>query len=150
MTTNLSNLKPPAGARKKNKRFGRGSSSGQGGTAGRGHKGQRARSGGGTKPGFEGGQMPLQRRLPKRGFYNRFQKEFTVINLSQLIAKFAAGETVDPETLVAKKLVRKIAKDGLKILSDGELNFSLTVKAHKASKRAVEKIQAAGGTFEQL
>lgn len=146
----LSNLKPPAGAAKKRKRVGRGSSSGLGKTAGRGHKGQRARSGSGKGPGFEGGQMPLQRRLPKRGFYNRFKKEYTILHLFQLADRFEKGETVDPATVVERQLVRKIAKDGLKILSDGELGVSLTIKAHKLSKRAVEKIQAAGGTVEQL
>lgn len=146
----LSNLKPPAGAHKKPKRVGRGTGSGHGKTSCRGHKGQGSRSGGNVKPGFEGGQMPLQRRLPKRGFASLFRKEYTVFNLCQLVEKFGAGETVDPESLVSKKLVRKIAKDGLKILSEGELKVSLTVKAHKASKAAVEKIQAAGGTFEQL
>ncbi|MDP8224021.1 MAG: 50S ribosomal protein L15 [Candidatus Lernaella stagnicola] len=146
----LSNLKPPAGAVTKSKRKGRGQGSGLGKTAGRGSKGQRSRSGGGKGPGFEGGQMPLQRRLPKRGFYNRFAKKYTVLNLQQLFGKFDAGDTVDPITVVEKKLVRKVAKDGLKILSEGDLTVALTVKAHKASAKAVEKIQAAGGTFEQL
>ncbi len=146
----LSNLKPPTGAVKSKKRVGRGASSGSGGTAGKGHKGQRARAGHGKGPGFEGGQMPLQRRLPKRGFYNRFKKEYTVLHLFQLAERFATGETVDPATVVERKLAKKIAKDGLKILSDGELSVSLTVKAHKLTKRAVEKIQAAGGTIEQL
>ena len=147
---NLSNLKPPAGSSKNKKRKGRGPGSGLGKTGGRGHKGQRSRSGSGKGPGFEGGQMPLQRRLPKRGFYSRFRKEFTVFNLRDLVAKYEAGETVDPETIVAKSLVRKVAKDGVKILAEGDLTVALTVKAHKASAKAVEKIQAAGGTFEQL
>jgi len=146
----LSRLKRPDGAVKKPKRIGRGEASGQGKTAGRGHKGQRSRSGGPKGPGFEGGQMPLQRRLPKRGFTNIFKKQYTILHLHQIAEKFAKGETVDPESVVAKKLVRKIAKDGLKILSDGELPHPVTVKAHKCSKRALEKIQAAGGTYEKL
>jgi large subunit ribosomal protein L15 len=150
MATNLSNLKPPAGARKTRKRRGRGPGSGQGKTGGRGHKGQRSRSGSGKGAGFEGGQMPLQRRLPKRGFVNNFAKEFTVINLCHLVGKFEAGQTVDPETLVANKVIKRIEKDGVKILSVGDLDIALTVKAHKASARAIEKIQAAGGSFEQL
>jgi large subunit ribosomal protein L15 len=147
---NLSNLRPPAGAKKKPKRIGRGDGSGHGGTSTRGHKGQGSRAGGKKKPGFEGGQMPLQRRLPKRGFTNIFRKEYTVLHLHQLAKHYRAGETVDPESVVTKRLARKVAKDGLKILSDGELPVALTVKAHKASKQALEKIQAAGGTFEQL
>ena len=147
---NLSNLRPPAGAVKKPKRIGRGDASGHGGTSTSGHKGQGSRSGGKKKPGFEGGQMPLQRRLPKRGFTNIFRKEYTVLHLHQLAKHFQAGETVDPASIVAKRLIRKVAKDGLKILSDGELKVALTVKAHRASKQALEKIQAAGGTFEQL
>ncbi len=147
---NLSNLRPPAGAKRKPKRVGRGDSSGHGGTSTRGHKGQGARSGGKKKAGFEGGQMPLQRRLPKRGFTNNFAKEYTVVHLYQLAKHFQAGETVDPQSVVAKQLARKLAKNGLKILSDGELKVALTVKAHKASKQALEKILAAGGTFEQL
>jgi len=146
----LSNLKRPEGAGRNKKRRGRGESSGIGGTAGRGHKGQRARSSGNVGIGFEGGQMPMQRRLPKRGFTNIFRKEYTVVNLSQLAECFKAGETVDPKSMVARKVIRKVAAGGLKILSDGDLKVPLTVKAHKCSKRAMEKIQAAGGTFEQL
>lgn len=146
----LSNLKPPVGAVTKKKRRGRGEASGQGKTGGRGAKGQKARSGGAVRPRFEGGQTPMHRRLPKRGFRNKFGKSYTIVNLYELTDKFVAGETVDPESLLAKNVTRKIAKDGLKVLSDGELSVALTVKAHKASKRAVEKIQAAGGTFVQL
>ncbi len=146
----LSNLKPPAGAITKKKRRGRGEASGLGKTSGRGEKGQKARSGGSVRPRFEGGQTPMHRRLPKRGFRNKFAKQYTIVNLYELTEKFAAGETVDPESLLAKKVTGKIAKDGLKVLSDGELTVALTVKAHKASKRAIEKIQAAGGAFVQL
>jgi large subunit ribosomal protein L15 len=146
----LGNLKPPAGARRAPKRRGRGNASGQGGTAGHGHKGQRARAGGAKGPGFEGGQMPLQRRLPKRGFRNLFRKEYTVLNLRDLARRFAAGEVVDPAAVVARGLARKIGKDGLKILADGDLAAALQVKAHKASKQAVAKIEAAGGKFEQI
>jgi large subunit ribosomal protein L15 len=147
----LGNLKPPAKRERKNtKRRGRGEASGLGRTAGHGNKGQRARAGGTKGPGFEGGQMPLQRRLPKRGFRNLFRKEFSILNLTEIATHFQAGDVVDPETVIAKKLVRKLAKDGLKILADGELTQPLKVKAHKASKQAVEKIVAAGGAFEQI
>ncbi|NLH48626.1 MAG: 50S ribosomal protein L15 [Myxococcales bacterium] len=150
MTTNLSNLHPPAGATKNTKRRGRGEASGLGKTAGKGNKGQNARSGGPKGPSFEGGQMPLIRRLPKRGFRNIYRKEYTILHLRELVEKFQAGEVVDPESVQQRQLVKKIAKDGIKILSDGEITMALTVKAHKASKEAVEKIRAAGGTFEQL
>jgi large subunit ribosomal protein L15 len=146
----LGNLKPPAGATKDKKRRGRGEASGLGRTAGHGNKGQRARAGGTKGPGFEGGQMPLQRRLPKRGFRNNFAKEYTIVHLYDLADNFKAGDVVDPASVKAVGLVRKIAKDGLKILSDGELTSPLQVKAHKASKQAVEKIVAAGGAFEQI
>jgi len=146
----LGNLKPPKGAKKKNIRRGRGEASGWGRTAGRGNKGQRARAGGTKGAGFEGGQMPLQRRLPKRGFRNIFRKDYAIVHLRQLAGAFKAGETVDPQAVVTKQLVRKLGKDGLKILSDGKLTFPLTIKAHKATKQAVEKIKAAGGAFEQI
>ena len=144
----LSDLRPAQGSNKKRKRVGRGDGSGHGKTSGRGHKGQGARSGGGTRPGFEGGQMPLQRRLPKRGFHNPFRVEMTVINLQQLEA-FPSGSEVTPEVLAEKGLVRgKGAK--IKILGTGGLSKSLRVKAHGSSAKAKEKIEACGGTLELL
>jgi large subunit ribosomal protein L15 len=144
----LSNLKPASGSRKTRKRLGRGPGSGAGKTAARGHKGQNARSGGGVKPGFEGGQMPLQRRLPKRGFVSRDRKEYNLVKLHDL-ETFAAGTVVDMEQYGKAGLVSSI-KDGIKILADGELNKALTVQAHKFSKAAAEKIEAAGGKAEVL
>jgi large subunit ribosomal protein L15 len=144
----LSELKPAAGATKKRKRVGRGDGSGHGKTAGRGHKGQGARAGGGTRPGFEGGQMPLQRRIPKRGFHNPFRVEAAVVNLSQLEA-FAAGSEVTPELLVRQGLVRGKNKR-IKILGDGALSKGLNVKAHGFSSKAKEKIEAAGGKAELI
>jgi len=144
----LHNLKPPKGAAKKPKRLGRGFGSGSGKQAGRGHKGQRSRSGGPKGPGFEGGQMPLIRRLPKRGFTNPSRVEYKVVNLSDL-NKFAKGSVVDPSVLRQARLVK--GKDPLvKILGDGELKRALKVKAHKFSKTAVEKIAAAGGSTEVI
>jgi large subunit ribosomal protein L15 len=144
----LSDLRPAPGSNKKRKRVGRGDGSGHGKTSGRGHKGQGARSGGGTRPGFEGGQMPLQRRLPKRGFHNPFRVEMTVINLEQLEA-FPSGSEVTPEVLAEKGLVRgKDAK--IKVLGTGGLTKSLRVKAHASSAKAREKIEACGGTLELL
>jgi len=144
----LSNLKPASGSTKNRKRLGRGPGSGAGKTAARGHKGQNARSGGGVKPGFEGGQMPLQRRLPKRGFVSRSRKEYNLIKLHEL-ETFAAGSVVDIEQYGKAGLVSSM-KDGIKILADGDLNKALTVQAHKFSKAAVEKIEAAGGKAEVL
>lgn len=144
----LSNLKPASGSTKNRKRLGRGPGSGTGKTAAKGHKGQNARSGGGVKPGFEGGQMPLQRRLPKRGFVCRARKEYTLIKLHELEA-FAAGTLVDIEQYAQAGLVSSM-KDGIKVLADGELSKGLTVQAHKFSKTAVEKIEAAGGKVEVL
>ncbi|SRR6056297_1222400 len=144
----LSNLKPASGSTKNRKRLGRGPGSGAGKTAARGHKGQNARSGGGVKPGFEGGQMPLQRRLPKRGFVSRCRKEYNLIKLHEL-ETFAAGSVVDIEQYGKAGLVSSM-KDGIKILADGDLNKALTVQAHKFSKAAVEKIEAAGGKAEVL
>jgi large subunit ribosomal protein L15 len=146
----LGNLKPPKGARKVAKRRGRGEASGLGRTGGKGNKGQRSRVGGTKGPGFEGGQMPLQRRLPKRGFRNLFRKQYTIVHLRDLAKHYQAGETADADSLVARQVVRGVAKDGIKILADGELTIALTVKAQKASKQAVEKIQAAGGKFERV
>jgi large subunit ribosomal protein L15 len=144
----LSNLKPAIGSTKNRKRIGRGAGSGTGKTAGKGHKGQNARSGGGVKAGFEGGQMPLQRRLPKRGFTPLTKKVYALVNLRQL-EEFEAGAVVDLQALGKAGMVRKI-NDGIKILGDGELTKALTVKAHKFSKSAVEKIEAAGGKAEVI
>jgi large subunit ribosomal protein L15 len=142
----LEELKPSQGARKKAKRVGRGPGSGSGKTAGKGHKGQKARSGGVKGPGFEGGQMPLQRRLPKRGFTNIFRKEYAVVNLSDLAALTG---TVTPETMMEQGLVKN-PKDGIKVLGVGELKSGITVRAHKFSKSAMDKIQAAGGKAEVI
>jgi large subunit ribosomal protein L15 len=146
---NLHELKPNPGARKKPTRKGQGIGSGLGKTAGRGHNGQNSRSGGGVRPGFEGGQMPLSRRLPKRGFTNApFKKEVVAINLEQL-NRFETGSEVTPETLIEARLIKKVA-DGVKILGNGQLDKALTVKAHAFSKTAVEKIEAAGGKTEVI
>ncbi|WP_303721696.1 50S ribosomal protein L15 [Malonomonas rubra] len=144
----LSNLKPAAGSTKNRKRIGRGPGSGAGKTAGKGHKGQNARSGGGVKPGFEGGQMPLQRRLPKRGFASLNKKVYALVNLRDLDA-FDAGAVVDIEALGNAGLISGV-KDGVKILADGDISKALTVQAHKFSKSAAEKIVAAGGKAEVL
>ncbi|WP_035119594.1 50S ribosomal protein L15 [Cohnella panacarvi] len=145
----LHELAPNAGATSTRKRVGRGAGSGLGKTSGRGHKGQNARSGGGVRPGFEGGQNPLYRRVPKRGFNNdRFAYDFAIVNLNQL-NRFAAGTEVTPELLLSEGILKN-AKDGIKILGNGELNVGLTVKAHKFSQSAIEKIQAAGGKTEVI
>jgi len=144
----LDERKPAPGSNRKRKRVGRGDGSGHGKTSCRGHKGQGARSGGGTKPGFEGGQMPLQRRLPKRGFHNPFRIEMSVVNITQLEA-FASGAEVTPEALVAQGLVRG-KNPRIKILGDGSLSKPLTVKAHGFSARAKEKIEASGGKAELI
>jgi large subunit ribosomal protein L15 len=143
----LSNLAPAPGATKKRKRIGRGTGSGHGKTAGRGHKGRGARAGGNTPPGYEGGQMPLQRRLPKHGFRNPFRREFSIVNVGQLEECFEAGAVVDPEALRVRGLVRN-RTNPIKILADGKLSKSLTVKAHKFSAAAKERLQAAGGVAE--
>ncbi len=144
----LEELKPAAGAKKKAKRVGRGPGSGSGKTAGKGHKGQKARSGGVKGAGFEGGQMPLQRRIPKRGFTNIFRREYSVVNLQDLEA-MAGGDPITPEMLMQKGLIKDL-KTGVKVLGMGELKEKLTVRAHKFSKSAVEKIQAAGGKVEVI
>ncbi|TCS81529.1 50S ribosomal protein L15 [Tepidibacillus fermentans] len=144
----LHELKPAVGARHTRKRVGRGIASGNGKTAGRGHKGQNARSGGGVRPGFEGGQNPLYRRLPKRGFTNPTRKEYAIVNLD-VLNRFEAGTTVTPELLQEKGYVKQV-KDGVKILGNGDLNVQLTVKAHKFSESAIEKIAAAGGKTEVI
>ena len=142
----LHELSPAEGSAKAAFRKGRGPGSGNGKTAGKGHKGQNARSGGGVRPGFEGGQLPLYRKLPKRGFNNKFAKVYAVVNVSALNV-FEDGAVVDLDALLAKKIVRK-ANDGLKILGNGELTRKLTVKAAVFSASAKEKIEAAGGKIE--
>jgi len=144
----LHELKPSPGSSKNRKRLGRGTATGQGKTAGRGMNGQKSRSGGGVRPGFEGGQMPLYRRLPKRGFTNIFGTEFAEINV-EVLNKFEDGAEVTPEVLKSEGIVKK-QLDGVKILGNGELAKKLTVKAHKFSKSAVEKIEAAGGKAEVI
>ncbi len=144
----LNELRPAEGSVKANFRKGRGAGSGNGKTAGKGHKGQNARSGGGVRPGFEGGQLPLYRKLPKRGFNNKFATNYAIVNVSDLNV-FENGAVVDLEALLAKKIVRK-ALDGLKILGNGELTKSLTVKAAVFSASAKEKITAAGGQAEEV
>jgi large subunit ribosomal protein L15 len=144
----LSNLKPPKGANRNRKRVGRGPGSGLGKTAGRGNKGAQSRSGYHQKRGFEGGQMPLHRRLPKRGFHNPFRVEYAVVNLDDLAERFAAGTVVTPEVLRAARLVT--TKQPIKVLARGEIAIALTVKAQKFSEKAAEKIAAAGGSVETL
>ncbi len=145
----LGNLTKPEGSRKKPTRRGRGYGSGLGKTAGRGGKGQTARAGKGRPRGFEGGQSPLYRRLPKWGFKNPFRKEFDVINVAELDANFEAGETVEPQKLVEKGILRP-SHTLVKILGDGNLSKKLIVKAHKFSKSAVQKINQSGGQVEEL
>ncbi len=144
----LHELKPNPGSTKNRKRLGRGTATGQGKTAGRGMNGQKSRSGGGVRPGFEGGQMPLYRRLPKRGFTNIFGTQFAEINVEEL-NKFEDGAEITPELLKSEGIVKK-QLDGIKVLGNGELAKKLTVKAHKFSKSAVEKIEAAGGKAEVI
>lgn len=142
----LHNLKPAPGSRKKPRRVGRGPGSGRGKTAGRGEKGQRSRSGYSAKIGFEGGQMPLHRRVPKRGFTNIFRKEFAVVNLERLAA-YGEGEEVTPERLIGDGIVRR-KNLAIKLLARGEVKHPLKVKVHRVSKQAREKIEAAGGSVE--
>lgn len=144
----LHELRPAEGARKAPKRVGRGTGSGLGRNAGKGEKGQNSRSGGGVRLGFEGGQMPLFRRIPKRGFTNKFAKEYVSINVDRLNV-FEDGTEVTPEVLLKRRVVSKLC-DGIKILGNGDLTKSLTVKATKFSKTAAEKIEAAGGKIEVL
>jgi large subunit ribosomal protein L15 len=148
MALELNNLKPARGANKKVKRVGRGIGSGHGKTAARGYKGQLSRSGTRTRPGFEGGQMPLYRRLPKRGFTNIFRKEFAVVNLADL-AKFEAGAEISPEILKEKGIVKDL-RNGVKVLGSGELTGPLKVRAHRFSRSAAEKIEKAGGSVEVI
>ena len=144
----LHELKAPAGATSKPKRKGRGTATGQGKTAGRGMNGQNSRSGGGTRLGFEGGQMPLYRRIPKRGFTNIWRKEWAIVHVDDL-NKFDNGTEVTPELLVENGLIKKVL-DGVKVLGEGTLEKNITVKAHKFSKTAVEKIESAGGKAEVI
>ena len=144
----LHELRAVPGATKAPKRTGRGTATGQGKTAGRGMNGQKSRSGGGVRPGFEGGQMPLYRRIPKRGFTNIWATEYTVLNVEDL-NRFDAGTVVTPE-LIKEVGMAKQVKDGIKILGNGTLEKNLTVKAHKFSKTAVEKIESAGGKAEVI
>ncbi len=144
----LHELSPAEGSVKENFRKGRGTGSGNGKTAGKGHKGQNARSGGGVKPGFEGGQLPLYRRLPKRGFHNKFAKQYVVVNVESL-NRFDDGAVVDADALLAAGVVSKVC-DGVKILGKGELQKNLTVKAKVFSETAKGKIEAAGGKTEVI
>jgi large subunit ribosomal protein L15 len=145
MSINLSSLRPPAGQRHARKRVGRGMGSGHGKTAARGSKGQGSRAGTRFRPGFEGGQMPLQRRVPKRGFHNPFRKQYAIVNLQQ-IARL--GESaVSPELLLERRVIRKLY-DGLKVLGEGELTAPVNVSAHQFSRSAREKILQAGGKAE--
>ena len=141
-------LSPAEGSRKKRKRVGRGAGSGHGKTSCRGHKGQKSRSGGGPRPGFEGGQMPLQRRLPKRGFTNIFKKHYSIINVKDL-DKFDPKASIDTESLKKAGLVHKVG-DGIKVLGSGEIKHPIVLKVHKVSKTAREKIEAAGGKVELI
>lgn len=144
----LNELSPAKGARKKEKRIGRGAGSGHGKTSTKGHKGQNARSGGPKGPGFEGGQMPFQRRMPKRGFTNIFRKEYAILNLKDL-SEFKGSDAITPEALLEKGVIRKL-KDGVKILGEGDLKGPLTIKANKFSNSAIKKIEAAGGKAEVI
>jgi len=147
--SDLSNLRPPKGMKHPKKRIGRGQGSGNGKTAGRGHKGAKSRSGFHYKRGFEGGQMPLHRRVPKRGFHNLFRVEYEVVNLDSLAAKFDAGTVVTPELLREHGMVAA-GKALIKILARGDITKKLTVRAHKFSGKASEKLQAAGGNAELI
>lgn len=148
MANELSKLSPPAGSTRKRTRVGRGEGSGKGKTAGRGQKGQHAR--GTVKRGFEGGQMPLARRLPKRGFKNIFAKQYTEVRIDRIATRFEAGEVVDAAVLKSRGVVSKIAKDGIKVLGNGDISHALTVRAAKFTRSAAEKITAAGGVAEEV
>lgn len=148
MALTLNSLSPARGANRKSKRVGRGIGTGHSKTSTRGYKGQKSRSGTSIRPGFEGGQMPLYRRLPKRGFHNPFRKEFAIVNLESL-AVFEAGAKIGPETLKEKGIIKKLL-DGVKILGEGELKHAVHIRAHKVSKSAADKIQKAGGTVELI
>lgn len=144
----LHELKPAKGAVRDRKRLGRGTATGQGETAGRGYNGQNARSGGGTRPGFEGGQMPLYRRIPKRGFNNPFKKVWSIVNVEDL-NRFEEDAEITPAILMENGLIKKL-NDGVKILGNGEIEKKLTVKANQFTKSAQEKIEAAGGKAEVI
>jgi large subunit ribosomal protein L15 len=142
----IEDLKPAPGSRKRNKRVGRGIGSGHGKTSCKGHKGQKARSGGTKGPGFEGGQTPLQRRLPKRGFKNRFAIEYAIINLKDIV-KIQDADIITPEILIEKGIIKDL-KNGIKVLGNGDIQRPLTIKAHAFSASAISKISAAGGKAE--
>jgi large subunit ribosomal protein L15 len=144
----LEDLKPHEGAKKERKRIGRGPGSGHGGTATKGHKGQRARSGSGKGAGFEGGQMPLARRIPKRGFKNPFRKEYAIVKVGDL-DRLKGKEEVGIQEYLESGIIGKL-KDGVKLLSNGDIDFAIKVKVHKASNKAIEKIKAQGGDVEVL
>jgi large subunit ribosomal protein L15 len=144
----LEDLAPAKGAKSSRKRVGRGTGSGLGKTAGRGTKGQKSRSGGGTAPWFEGGQMPLQRRIPKRGFTNIFKKRYGIVNVSDL-ERFAAGSEIGPKEFLQTGLVKNVG-EGIKLLADGDLTRPLSVQVHKASVAAISKVEAAGGRVELI
>ena len=147
----LEDLRPAAGSTRKRKRVGRGPASGTGKTSGRGHKGLKARSGGGSRPGFEGGQMPLYRRLPKRGFLPHGTRTgFALVKVKDLSARFPAGSVVDPDALVEAGLIKKSGRGAVKVLGDGAIDHALTVKTHKISESARQKLEAAGGRIEVL
>jgi large subunit ribosomal protein L15 len=145
----LGSLKAPAGATKKRKRVGRGDASGHGGTSGKGNKGQKARSGGKVRAGFEGGQMPMARRLPKRGFRNPFREKFVAVNILDLCRKFSKGAVIDEAALLACGIVKKECSN-VKILAKGEIDFPVTIKIAKISQAAKNKITAAGGSVEEV
>lgn len=144
----LHDLRPAEGSTKSKKRVGRGTGSGLGTTAGRGMNGQNSRAGGGVRPGFEGGQMPLFRRIPKRGFNNKFKKEWTIVNV-ELLNAFDNGTEITPELLMETGIIKKL-NFGIKVLGDGELNKKLVVKANKFTQSAISKIEAAGGKAEVI
>jgi large subunit ribosomal protein L15 len=144
----LNELSPPKGSKTSRKRLGRGPGSGTGKTSGKGHKGQNARSGGGVRPGFEGGQMPIQRRLPKVGFANIFKKKIAIVNIRDL-SKFESGSVVDEAALIRSGIIRG-RRDGIKLLSQGDIAFPLTLKVNGASRIAKEKIEKAGGKVEVI
>jgi large subunit ribosomal protein L15 len=150
MADELTRLQPAAGSQTTRKRIGRGQGSGWGKTAGRGQKGQKARTSANIRPGFEGGQMPLSRRLPKRGFTNVFAKDFTIVNIGDLEGRFEAGTEVDMFALKRAGVISRIGRDGLKVLGQGELTTPLTVKAARFSAAAKERIEAAGGKAEAV
>ena len=145
---NLGTLKPPEGSRKKRKRVGRGDGSGHGGTSCKGHKGQNARSGGGVRPGFEGGQMPLSRRLPKRGFRNPFRREIVIVNIEQL-KKFPEGSLIDKDFLISSGLIKRKG-DTVKVLGKGDIDYPLSIKVDMISRGAKEKIVNAGGSVIEV